>query len=185
MAAGFDPQAAQQALDLDKRINGIQIAIQAPLASPEASACRALLGDFGRASIYGEIRTRSRAAFLHDLYDRRAPVASLVVWRPPTDDPIEGLAEWLLNRSLDDRWAGNLGGLRSPGLDSLIVRALEERSVEGRQALRTEIELRLADEAPYVPVARVRELAYVRSSVAGLAFHRDYGLDLGRAQVGR
>jgi len=185
MAPGFDPLAAQQALDLDKHLSGIQIAIQAPMASPEAVACRALLGDFGRASIYGEIRTRARAAFLHDLYARRAAVASLLVWRPPTDDPIEGMAEWLLNRSLDDRWAGNLGGLRLPGLDSLVVRALQERSVEGRQALRTEIEERLADEAPYVPVARVRELAYVRASVTGLAFQRDYGLDLGRAHVGR
>jgi len=184
-APGFDPQAAEGALQSDRRRGGIQLAIDVPMGSPELAASRAFLADFGRASIYGELRTRSRAAFFHDLYDRRAPVASLVVWRPPTDDPIEGMAEWLLNRSLDDRWAGNLGGLRSPGLDSLIVRALEERSVEGRQALRTEIELRLADEAPYVPVARVRELAYVRRAVAGLAFHRDYGLDLGRAQVGR
>jgi ABC-type transport system substrate-binding protein len=185
MAPGFDPQAAHQALALDKHMSGFQIAIQAPAASPEAAASRALLGDFGRASIYGEIRPRPRAAFWHDLYAPRASVATFLVWRAPTNDPIEGLAEWLLNRSLDERWAGNLGGLRSPGLDSLLLRALRERSVEGRQALRTEIEIRLADEVPYLPVARVRELAYVRTSVTGLAFHRYYGLDLGRARVGR
>ena len=185
MAPGFDPQAAQQALELDKRVSGIQIAIQAPSASPEAAASGALLGDLGRASIYGEIRTRPRSTFLRDLYSRRAPVTSLLVWRPPTNDPIEGMAEWLLNRSLDDRWAGNLGGLRSPGLDSLLLHALRERSAQGRQALRTEIELRLADELPYVPLVRVRELAYTRAQVTGLAFHRDYGLDLGRAKVSR
>ena len=185
MAPGFDPQAAQQALDLDRRINGIQVAIQAPAASPEAVASRALLGDFGRASIYGEIRPRSRADFVRDLYSHRAPVASLLAWRPPTDDPIEGLAEWMLNRSLDDRWGGNLGGLRSPGLDSLLLRALRERTAEGRQALRTEIEIQLADDVPYMPICRVRELAYVRSSVTGLGFDRYYGLELGRARVHR
>jgi ABC-type transport system substrate-binding protein len=185
MAPGFDPQAAQQALDLDRRINGIQIAIQTPVSSPEAVACRALLGDLGRASIYGEIRPRSRAAFGHDLYASRAPVASLLAWRAPTDDPIEGIAEWMLNRSLDDRWGGNLGGLRSPGLDSLLLRALRERTPGGRQALRTEIEIRLADDLPYVPIARVRELAYVRSTVTGLGFDRYCGLDLGRARIRR
>jgi ABC-type transport system substrate-binding protein len=183
-APGFDPQAAAQALDLDKRINGIQVAIQAPAASPEAAAARALLGDFGRATIYGEIRTRPRADFWHDFYSSRTPVASLLVWRPPTDDPIEGMAEWMLNRSLDDRWGGNLGGLRSAGLDSLLLRALREPSAAGRQAFRTEIETSLADDIPYVPLARVRDLAYARESVTGLVFHRD-GLDLGRAQVRR
>src|SRR5262249_27496662 len=171
------------ALDLGRRINGIQIAIEARAASREGVAGRALLGDFGRASIYGEIRPRTRADFLRDLYASQAPVASLVAWRPPTDDPIEGLAEWMLNRSLDDRWGGNLGGIRSPGLDSLLLRALRDRSSGGRQALRTEIEFRLADDVPYVPVARVRELAYVRSSVTGLTFDRHYGLQLGRAIV--
>jgi ABC-type transport system substrate-binding protein len=185
MAPGFDPQAAQQALALDKKMDGIQVAIQAPANSPEAVASRALLGDFGRASIYGEIRSVPRADFRRDLYSARAPVASLLVWRPPTDDPIEGIAEWMLNRSLDDRWGGNLGGLRSAGLDSLLLRALREPSAAGRQALRSEIEVRLADDVPYVPVARVRELAYVREAVTGLTFDRAYGLDLGRAKVGR
>jgi ABC-type transport system substrate-binding protein len=185
MAPGFDPQAAQQALDLDRRISGMQIAIQTPASSQEAVACRALLGDFGRASIYGEIRPRARADFWRDLYGSRAPVASLLAWRAPTDDAIEGIAEWMLNRSLDDRWGGNLGGLRSPGLDSLLLRALREPTPEGRQALRTEIEIRLADDLPYVPLARVRELAYTRSTVTGLGFDRYYGLDLGRAKVQR
>ena len=185
MAPGFDPQAAQQALDLDRRMNGIQIAIQTPVSSQEAVGCRALLGDLGRASIYGEIRPRSRAAFGHDLFAARAPVASLLAWRAPTDDPIEGIAEWMLNRSLDDRWGGNLGGLRSPGLDSLLLHALREPTPEGRQAFRTEIEIRLADDVPYVPIARVRELAYVRSTVTGLGFDRYYGLVLGRARVRR
>ena len=182
-APGFDPQAAQQALDLDKRLSGMQVAIQVPAASPEAVACRALLGEFGRASIYGEIRPRPRADFRRDLYASRLPVASLLAWRAPTDDPIEGMAEWMLNRSLDDRWGGNLGGLRSPGLDSLLVRALREPTPEGRQALRTEIEIRLADDVPYIPVARVRELAYTRGTVTGLDFDRYYGLTLGRARV--
>src|SRR5262249_28657065 len=100
MAPGLHPPAPQPTLALRRRLNRMPIAIQAPAASPEGVAGRALLGDFGRASIYGEIRPRTRADFLRDLYASQAPVASLVAWRPPTDDPIEGLAEWMLNRSL-------------------------------------------------------------------------------------
>jgi len=180
-APGFDPLASQSALDAAGYPRGIELAVQVPRGSVEAAAARGLVSDLGRAGVYGEIRLRARAEFEAARLARRGAVASFWSWRAPTSDPLSNLAELLLNRSLDERWGGNLGFFRSSGraaFDSLLLGGLRERGPQERAAALGEAETRLGEEMPFVPVARVREEVYFRSPLRGVRFHPRYGLDL-------
>lgn len=179
-APGFDPLAARAALDAADYERGIQLPLLVPQNSREETAARGLVSDLGRAGVYGEVRARPRAKFLQDVYSRRGAVAALWSWRPPTSDALSNLAELLLNRSLDDRWGGNLPHLRLAGgaLDSLLLEGLREEGPAARAAAVRRLEARLAEEMPFVPVARVRDEAYYRGDVGGVRFHPCYGLDL-------
>jgi ABC-type transport system substrate-binding protein len=185
-APGFDPAAAEAALESARLGRGIQLPVQVPRGTLEGATARGLVSDFGRAGVYGEVVGKPRPAYLRSLYARRGAVASLATWRAPTSDPLSNLAELLLNRSLDERWGGNLCSYRAAGsaaLDSLLLRGLAERTAAARALALSEIELRLADDLPFVPIARVQEQAFFRREVRGVRFHPRYGLDLARIRL--
>lgn len=187
-APGFDPMAAQAALEAAHYPRGIPLPIAVPRASLEAAAARSLVSDLGRASVYGEVQAEKREGFYRRLLARRGALASLVSWRCPTSDRLENLAELLLNRSLDETWGGNLFFYRTAGgasLDSLLYRGLRSPGLSARETAAEEVEARLAEDLPFVPVVRVRDLAYCRLEVRGLRFHPRYGLDLAHAWIAR
>jgi ABC-type transport system substrate-binding protein len=180
-APGFDPLAAQAALEAADYPRGIQLPVLVARGSRELTPARSLVSDLSRAGVYGEIRPRPRAEFEAARLARRGAVAAFWSWRPPSSDPLTNLAELLLNRSLDDRWGGNVSYFRMGGggaLDTMVLAALRERTPQARAAAREALEARLAEEVPFVPVARVREEAFYRTDLHGVRFHPTYGLDL-------
>jgi ABC-type transport system substrate-binding protein len=180
-APGFDPLAAQAALEAADYPRGIQLPVLVARGSRELTPARGLASDLSRAGVYGEIRPRARADFEAARWARRGAVAAFWGWRPPTSDPLSNLAELLLNRGLDDRWGGNVSFFRMGGgaaLDTLLLAALREREPRARAAAVEALEARLAEETPFVPVARVREEAFYRRELHAVRFHPAYGLDL-------
>ena len=76
---------------------------------------------------------------------------------------------------------GNVSFFRMGGgaaLDTLLLAALREREPRARAAAVEALEARLAEETPFVPVARVREEAFYRRELHAVRFHPAYGLDL-------
>jgi ABC-type transport system substrate-binding protein len=189
LAPGFDPIAALADLEAARATRGVPLTVTVPRGSREFAVARAILGDMGRGGVYAETRSVPRSQARRALVERRQAMATMLWCRPPTSDPLDNLAEEMLNRGLDEKWEGNTGFLRIGGgaaLDSLLLRALRANGAEARMRGREEIEGRLAEELPYVPIARIREEAYYRADLDGVRFHPLYGLDLaGIRRLGR
>jgi len=134
--------------------------------SRELTPARGLASDLSRAGVYGEIRPRARADFEAARWRAAArPPPSGAGGRPPptrsrTSRSCCSTAAWTTGGGATSRssaWAGRGPRHAAPG-------ALREREPRARAAAVEALEARLAEETPFVPVARVREEAFYRRS---------------------
>lgn len=172
----FDAEAVRDELTAARLVRGLSLPIHVVRDSDEERLAAALIPGLARAGIHAELRPLRRDA-KRDAMARRAGFAAAVWearWGERRDIPWE---ELLLDRALDPSWGGNLAHFFQGGepLDTLLLRAAAGADGGARRVARREVLEFLGSGGPFLPLARARESAWVRTDVQNLVLHPVYG----------